>query len=417
LPYIPGNTCGAIRTAKAHMTKNQKKTDELTPVPTPSGSASLDFDALVSTLVTVDAQMRAQTTKAINMGLTARNWLYGVYILLYEQNGSDRAAYGEQLVDRLSERLKVVGRAFEPRTLRLFRQFAKEYPQIGAALASIAPAGIPLPEAPIWQSLIAKSESGETGSIGQSPIAELTSPGNELLERLSFTALAELIQIDDPLKRAFYEQETIRGGWSVRELRRQIAALLYERTGLSTDKKAVVTRARDKAETYSPAMAIRDPYIFEFLGLKPHEALDEATLETLLLDKLQDFLLELGYGFCFEGRRKRILMGDEYFFVDLVFYHRILKCHVLIELKVDEFSHQHIGQLNTYVTWYKENIMQPGDNPPIGIFLCTKKSKAHKSIVEYALSGMDNQLFVSRYAVELPKKEEMERVLAEWAKG
>jgi predicted nuclease of restriction endonuclease-like (RecB) superfamily len=245
----------------------------------------------------------------------------------------------------------------------------------------------------------------------------LASSGNELLERLSFTALAELIQIDDPLKRVFYEHEAIRGGWSVRELRRQIATMLYERTGLSTDKKAVVTRARAKAEQYTPAMAIRDPYIFEFLGVKTHEALDEANLESLLLGKLQDFLLELGYGFCFEARQKRILMGDEYYFVDLVFYHRILKCHVLIELKVDEFSHQHIGQLNTYVTWYKKNMMQYGDNPPIGILLCTKKSKSNKNVVEYALAGMDNQLFVSRYAVELPKKEEIERALAEWVKG
>lgn len=393
------------------MTKDQKKAGGKTPALLLSGHASLDFDALVAALVTVDAQIRAQTSKAVNMGLTARNWLYGLYILVYEQNGSDRAAYGEQLVDKLSERLRAAGRVFEPRTLRLFRQLAKAYPQIGTALANM-----PLPEAMIWQSLIAESGCGGTPSIRQSAIAELASPGNELLEKLSFTALAELIQIDDPLKRVFYEREAIRGGWSVRELRRQIATLLYERTGLSTDKKAVVERARGKAEQYSPAMAIRDPYVFEFLGLKPHEALDESNLESLLLSKLQEFLLELGHGFCFEGRRKRILMGDEYFFVDLVFYHRILKCHVLIELKVDEFSHQHLGQLNTYVTWYKENMMHSGDNPPIGILLCTKKSKSRKSVVEYALAGMDNQLFVSRYAVELPKKEEMERVLAEWAK-
>lgn len=142
----------------------------------------------------------------------------------------------------------------------------------------------------------------------------------------------------------------MRGAWSVRELRRQIATLLYERTGLSTDKKAVVTQAREAAEQYAPAMAIRAPYIFEFLGVKAHEALDENSLESLILSKLQDFLLKLGYGFCFEGRQKRILMEDEYFFVDLVFYHRILKCHVLVELKVDEFSPQYIGQLNTYVT-------------------------------------------------------------------
>mgnify|MGYP000153110645 CR=1 FL=1 len=393
------------------MTKNQKKMGVKTPAPQAAEYAALNFDALVAALVTVDTQIQAQTSKAVNMGLTARNWLYGLYIFIYEQSGADRAAYGEQLLDKLSERLKAAGKTFEPRTLRLFRQFTRTYPQIGVALASL-----PLPEGTIWQSVIAESGYGETASIRQSAIAELASPGRDLLEKLSFTALVELIQIDDPLKRAFYEHEAIRGGWSVRELRRQIATLLYERTGLSTDKKAVVERARGKAEQYAPAMTIRDPYVFEFLGLQPHEALDESNLESLLLGKLQEFLLELGHGFCFEGRRKRILMGDEYFFVDLVFYHRILKCHVLIELKVDEFSHQHLGQLNTYVTWYRENMMHPGDNPPIGILLCTKKSKSRKSVVEYALAGMDNQLFVSRYAVELPKKEEMERVLAEWAK-
>jgi predicted nuclease of restriction endonuclease-like (RecB) superfamily len=398
------------------MAKNQKKIAKQAPVPSHSEATALNFDALVTTLVTVDTQMRAQTSKAVNMGLTIRNWLYGIYILLYEQNGSDRAAYGEQLLDKLSKRLKVAGCAFEPRTLRLFRQFAKVYPQIGEALVCKTPSlSLLITETPIWQSLIAKSDDNATSPIWQPVIAELALPGKKLLEQLSFTALAELIQIDDPLKRAFYELESIRGNWSVRELRRQIATLLYERTGLSTDKKAVVARARGKAEQYTPAMVIRDPYVFEFFGLKPHEALDEANLESLLLSKLQDFLLELGHGFCFEGRRKRILIGDEYYFVDLVFYHRILKCHVLIELKVDEFSHQHIGQLNTYVSWYKAHMMQPGDNPPIGILLCTKKSKARKSLVEYALVGMDNQLFVSRYAVKLPKKEDIERALAKWA--
>ena len=254
LLYIPRTICGAVRITKEDMAKNQKKTGESASVPTLSKSIALDFDALVSALVTVDAQMRAQTSKAVNMGLTARNWLYGIYIIVYEQNGSDRAVYGEQLIDKLSERLRAAGCAFEPRTLRLFRQFARTYPQIGAALTNI-----PFMGAMIWQSLIAKSEYETTDVIWQSPIAELASPGNELLERLSFTALAELIQIDDPLKRTFYEYEAIRGGWSVRELRRQIATLLYERTGLSTDKKAVVTRARAKAEQYAPSMAIRDP--------------------------------------------------------------------------------------------------------------------------------------------------------------
>lgn len=389
------------------MTKYQNKPSRKAPTPMAPEHASLDFDALVQAFEQTSAHISAQTSKAINVGLTLRNWLFGYYIHAYEQNGTDRAAYGERLLECLAERLKAknISRTDE-RELRRYRQFYMAYPQIRD---SLSPEFVPqLPDG--WLATIRDSVSPESA-----PHA-LSSSGVELLTRLSFTMFRELIQIDDPLKRVFYEREAIRGGWSVRELKRQIATLLYERTGLSTDKKAVVERARGKAEQYSPAMTIRDPYVFEFLGLKSHEALDESNLESLLLGKLQEFLLELGHGFCFEGRRKRILMGDEYFFVDLVFYHRILKCHVLIELKVDEFSHQHLGQLNTYVTWYKENMMHPGDNPPIGILLCTKKSKAHKSVVEYALAGMDNQLFVSRYAVELPKKEEMERVLTEWAK-
>ena len=389
------------------MTKYQNKPGRKTPPTMAPEHASLDFDALVQAFEQTSAHISAQTSKAINVGLTLRNWLFGYYIHAYEQNGTDRAAYGERLLECLSERLqaKGIGRADE-RELRRYRQFYMTYPQIRD---SLSPEFIPqLPGR--WLATIRETLSPESMPHSLSP------SGVELLTHLPFSGFSELIQIDDPLKRVFYEREAIRGGWSVRELRRQISTLLYERTGLSSDKKAVVERARGKAEPYTPAMTIRDPYVFEFLGLKSHEALDESNLESLLLGKLQEFLLELGHGFCFEGRRKRILMGDEYFFVDLVFYHRILKCHVLIELKVDEFSHQHLGQLNTYVTWYKENMMHPGDNPPIGILLCTKKSKAHKSVVEYALAGMDNQLFVSRYAVELPKKEEMERVLAEWAK-
>lgn len=155
---------------------------------------------------------------------------------------------------------------------------------------------------------------------------------------------------------------------------------------------------------------IRDPYIFEFLGLKPKEVMSESHLEEQLRDKLKEFLLELGHGFCFEARQKRILIGDAHNFVDLVFYHRILKCRVLVELKLDEFSHENIGQLNTYVSWYKKNMMTEGDSPPVGILLCTKRDHA---LVEYALAGMDNGLFVSKYQLELPKKEDMQRFIEE----
>ena len=155
---------------------------------------------------------------------------------------------------------------------------------------------------------------------------------------------------------------------------------------------------------------IRDPYIFEFLGIKPKEVMDESDLEGVLLDKVHDFLLEMGHGFCFEARQKRIIIGGDYNFIDLVFYHRILKCHILIELKVDKFKHEHLGQLNTYVSWYQKNQMTEGDNPPIGILLCIQKNHA---LVEYALAGIDNKVFVSKYQLELPRKQDMQKFLEE----
>ena len=368
----------------------------LQPVPT--------FEALIAAIADTNTRITAQTAKAINVGLTLRNWLFGYYINTYEMNGADRATYGEKLFPQLAKRLQATGISrTDERELRRYRQFFIAYPQIRE---TVSPEFLPQ-LSPLLLCSIRETPSPELTPHRLSP------SGTELLGKLSFSMFIELLQIDDSLKRAFYELEAIRGSWSVREFRRQIATLLYERTGLSTDKTTVVERARKGASTATPAMAIRDPYVFEFLGMKAHETLDEAGLETALLYNFQNFLLELGHGFCFEGRRKRILIGDEYFFVDLVFYHRILKCHVLIELKVDEFSHQHLGQLNTYVTWYKKNMMTEGDNPPVGILLCTKKSTAKGSVVEYALAGMDNQLFISRYAVELPKKEEIERFLAE----
>ncbi|GBE53739.1 hypothetical protein BMS3Bbin14_02241 [bacterium BMS3Bbin14] len=219
--------------------------------------------------------------------------------------------------------------------------------------------------------------------------------------------------IEDDTKRLFYEFECIRGNWSVRELKRQIGSLYYERSGLSKDKKKLAELAQSKAEAAEPKLEIRDPYIFEFLGLKPKEVMSESLLEDQLLDNLQEFLLKMGHGFCFEARQKRILIGDSHNFVDLVFYHRILKCHVLVELKLEKFSHENIGQLNTYVSWYKKNMMTEGDNPPVGILLCTDKNHA---LAEYALAGMDNNLFVSKYLLALPKKEDMQRFIEEQMK-
>jgi predicted nuclease of restriction endonuclease-like (RecB) superfamily len=271
------------------------------------------------------------------------------------------------------------------------------YPQIREAVT------------PEFQRLLPTRKTVES-EIRETVSPKLGIPGKTLLSRLSFSHLAELLEIDDPLKRAFYEIECIRGNWSVRALKRQIATLYCERSGLSADKEKVAALAHAAAEQAEPKLAIRDPYIFEFLGLRSQDAVSESRLEDALLDKLQDFLLELGHGFCFEARQKSILIGKTRGFVDLVFYHRILKCHVLIELKVDEFRHEHLGQLGTYVTWYRKHMMAEGDNPPVGLLLCTQKDHV---LVEYALAGLDDRLFVSKYQLELPRKEDLQRFLEE----
>ena len=208
--------------------------------------------------------------------------------------------------------------------------------------------------------------------------------------------------------RCFYEVEAIKGIWSVRELRRQIATQLHIRVGLSKDKMKALQLSIQQAEQQTIGLQIRDPYTFEFLGLKPTDVVSEENLKSALLNHLQEFLLEMGRGFCFEAREKRIIIDDEYYFADLVFYNRILHCSVILEVKLDEFKHEHIGQLNSYVNYYAENETTPGDNPPVGILLCTKKGK---KMVEYALGSLNQQLFVSTYQLTLPNPQELESII------
>lgn len=230
-------------------------------------------------------------------------------------------------------------------------------------------------------------------------------PPQKIITQLSFSHIVELLKIDDPLKRVFYEIETIKGRWSVRVLKRQMGSLLYERTGLSQNKEKVIALANESLDEILPNDLIRDPYIFEFLGLTPRESVAESDIESALLDHLQSFLLELGRGFCFEDRQRKILIGDEHFFIDLVFYHRILKCHVLVDLKVEPFSHANAGQLNTYINWFTQHEMQPDDNPPVGILLCTDRKK---SLAKYALGNMNENLFVSQYQLQLPDQDTLQ---------
>lgn len=273
-----------------------------------------------------------------------RNWLFGFYIVEFQQNWADRAAYGEQVLRELAKRLKSPGFSF--RNLNLYRQFYLAYPQFANLIADY------LQTASIMQSLIAQLQLPDNQSfeIGQPLVAkssepvlkravsEFSPPAEKLLASLSYTHFTFLMACENPLQRAFYEIESIRGGWSVRELKRQIESLLFERTGLSTDKEELMRRTHQAADLQSPADYFRDPYVFEFAGLPEQFLGTESELEQALIDHLQAFLLELGNGFCFEARQKRVLIGEDWHFVDLVFYHRILKCHVLVDLKTETFK-------------------------------------------------------------------------------
>lgn len=355
---------------------------------------AFDFAHLVAAIQQTHVVLADQAAKAVNISLTLRNWFIGQHIAEFELQGADRARYGDKLLSELARALRDqavsnVGK----RQLYGYLAFYRAYPQI-VRTASAQSAQTLLPNAAVNKVRTASALSQALPAIDP----------DTLITRLSYSHFEQLVELEDPMQRVFYEVEALRGNWSVRELKRQIATQYYQRTGLSTDKAAIADLAHAKAEQATPQHIIRDPYVFEFLGLKPQEAVTEGQLEDALLDKLQAFLLELGHGFCFEARQKRVLIGGEHFFVDLVFYHRVLKCHVLIELKSDAFSHEHLGQLNAYVSYYKQHHMTEGDQPPIGILLCTRKNQ---ELVEYALAGMSNQLFVSRYQVQLPGKEEM----------
>ena len=336
------------------------------------------FNDLASIVQTTHDAAQSSAIKAINRMQTMRNWLIGYYIVEFEQHGKDRAEYGTQLLKKLEERVNRKG--LTRNTFQSSRNFYRIYPQ-----------------------MIENFKNRICTTVS----CKFITSGETLVSRLSFSHINEIMKVDDPLARYFYEQECIKCTWSVRELRRQISTNLYIRAGISSNPEKMLSlpsvQGHDSAE-----LQIHQPFTFEFLGLKAKEIMDEHDLEDALITHLQEFILELGKGFCLEARQKRIIIDDEYYYPDLVFYNRILHCGVIIELKNEEFSHENLGQLNAYVSYYKENEMQPGDNPPVGILLCTRKGK---KMVEYALAGMDNQLFVSTYMLQLPDKKTLEDFL------
>ena len=336
-----------------------------------------------------------------------RNWMVGYLIFEFEQRGEDRAVYGQQMLKRMAADL--AGSQFSGlglSSLKGCRTFYRLYPQIGqSALGQ-------------FDALLSKVGKGQS-PIGPSTVAHAMElpfdgpatllPAAKVLE-LSWTHLLEFIRLDDPWKRAFYDNECLMGNWSVRQLQRQIGSLLYDRTALSKDKQAVIENARKKALDAPQHIAdlIRDPYVLEFTGLAEKSHYLEQDLEKALLDHLQSFLLELGTGYCFEARQKRITVGHEHDYVDLVFYHRILRCHLLIDLKTRAFQHGDAGQMNFYLNYWKTEMMAEGDQPPVGLILCTDKKETR---VDYATAGLDQQLFVSRYLVALPSIETLQRLI------
>ena len=363
------------------------------------------FNDLASIVQTTHDAAQSYAVKAINRMQTMRNWLIGYYIVEFEQHGKDRAEYGTQLLKKLEERVDRKG--VNVTLLQMSRNFYKLYPQMVnlfvpnqkySTASNISESSVQLKS---------NSSNNETNLICATVSHKFQTSPELMISRLSFSHLREIMTLDDPLARYFYEQECIKCTWSVRELRRQISTNLYVRAGISANPEKLLSlpsvQGHDSAE-----LQIRQPFTFEFLGLKAQEVVDEHDLEDALISHLQEFILELGKGFCLEARQKRIIIDDEYYYPDLVFYNRILHCGVIIELKNEEFSYENFGQLNAYVSHYRENEMQPGDNPPIGILLCTRKGK---KMVEYALAGMDNNLFVSTYMLQLPDKKTLEDFL------
>lgn len=375
----------------------------------------MNFSSLIHSIRNTHETLYLEAVKAVNTSLTLRNWLIGFYIVEYEQNGEDRAAYGKKLIEKLAQQLEIKGLGL--RNLNLFRQFYLIYPQIMQALSANSRSQ------PIVQTLSAKFNQlqirqtlpdelpvlpGKKAILG-TVTQELTADPVyyfKLISRIPFSHFTELIKIKDPLKRRYYEMLTMKQTLSVRELKRQINTLGFERLGLSTNKTKALAQIEKSIKPRKAGDAVKDLYFFEFLQLPHKEVVEESDIEQALLDHFQDFIMELGIGFCIEARQKKILIGDEYFFIDLVLYHRILKCHVLVELKADAFNHSYLSQLNTYVNYYKEEIKERSDNPPVGILLVADKNKP---LVQYALGAVTNKLFVSKYKLQLPDKKALEK--------
>ncbi len=354
----------------------------------------MNFERLVIRIQQTNDFLQQSAVKAVNTHLTFRNWLIGFHIVEFQQNGSDRAEYGTKLLENIAKKISVKG--LTTPELSRCRQFYNVYPQILGLITQEFKNVLP-PEF-LFEKLILGSSTQE---LPEENLKHLST----IFQTISYTHFTELIKIDDSLKRRFYELLILRTQPSVKELKRQIETMTFERFGLSNDHKISFEEVAKKVQPQQALDLVKSHYFFEFLNIEHPRLIEETELEQALVSHLQQFITELGNGFCFEARQKRILIGDEYYFIDLVFYHRILKCHVLVELKIENAKHEHIGQLKSYLQYYKKKIQEESDNPPVGILLVTSQNK---TLVEYAISDSDLDIFVSKYQLQLPDKAKLE---------
>lgn len=326
------------------------------------GDSPTQYTALKEGIGSLLEAGRQQAAQQVNTILVHTYWQIGRYIVEFEQNGEDRAAYGENLLDTLAKDLTTeYGKGFSRSNLTYMRKLYIAF-----------------------------------------PISETLS------HKLTWSHYFEILKTDDDIERQFYIKQSEQENWSVRELKRQMKSMLFHRLALSKSKEEVLALANQGVHIQQSKDIIKDPYVFEFLGIPQQEKYLEGDLEQKLVANLEKFLLELGKGFAFIGRQYKISISGRHFFVDLVFYHRILKCFVLIDLKRGEVEHQDIGQMNLYLNYFRKEENQPDDNPPIGLVLGAYKDHI---LMEYATEYITNQLFVSKYLLYLPNKEELKNEL------
>jgi predicted nuclease of restriction endonuclease-like (RecB) superfamily len=346
---------------------------------------------------------RAHAARSIDTIQVAMNFAIGQRIVEHEQGGGKRAAYGKQIMEHLAQAMtSEFGRGFSATNLRLMRQFYFAYsPRILQTASDESLTG------PILQTL-----SGELASP-----SELVANGTVHLTQLSglasiswshYVFLMSLANLDE---RMFYEIESARQGWDVRTLKRQVGSCLYERLALSRDKDEVQRLASEGDLPQTPRQLIKDPMVLEFLGLEEKAHYSEHEMESAIIDRLESFLLELGKGFLFESRQKRFSFGADHFYVDLVFFNRLLRCYVLIDLKIGKLTHQDLGQMQMYVNYFDRHAKLPEENPTVGILLCKLKNDA---LVELTLPE-DANIYASQYQLYLPSKEELQQKLRDWS--